>query len=103
MVILGSLIAIGLLIAGILYFLGLVSAVLRGLIKELRDERELVALQKEIVAITAQQISIQRSMIDKRYEMVANGITIMKLMAERQADPVWMKKFDEGRGNSQFN
>ncbi len=103
MVLLGSVLIIGLLVLGTLYFLGAVQSVLKGLIKELRDEREIVGIQKEIVGLTAQQIAIQRKMIDTRYEMVSNGITVMRLMVERQSDPAWMKKFDAGRENAKNN
>ena len=103
MVIFGSLLIIGLLVFGTLSFLGQVSKLLRGLIAELRHEREMVGLQKQIIGLTAEQISIQRSMIDKKIEMVTNGLTVMKLMADRKDDPAWMKKFDEGRENAQYN
>lgn len=103
MVIAGLLIAVAILICGILYFLGMVSGVLRNLIKELREERELILLQKQIVSLTAKEVAIQRSLIDKRYEMMVNTLTMMKLIADKQADPVWAKKFDEGRENSKWN
>jgi hypothetical protein len=99
----GLVAVVALMIGGTIYFLGLVSAVLRGLIKDLRDEREMVTLQKKIVTLSIEQVALQRSMIDKRYEMVANSIATMKLLAERHADPVWMNKFEEGRDNARFN
>jgi len=103
MILIASLLAVGLLVLGTLYFLAVVRGVLKGLVKELRDEREIVGLQKQIVGLTAQQIAIQRSMIDKRYEMVANGLTVMRLMVERQSDPKWMDKFNSGRENAKYN
>jgi hypothetical protein len=103
MVLIASLIAVGLLVLGTLYFLAVVRGVLKGLVKELRDEREIVGIQKTIIGLTAEQITIQRKMIDTRYEMVANGLTVMRLMVERQSDPAWMKKFDAGRENAKNN
>lgn len=103
MVLFGSVLIVVLLVLGTLYFLGAVQTVLNGLIKELRDERAIVGLQKEIVGLTAQQLAIQRKMIDARYELIANSIVAMRLIAERQTDPAWMKKFDAGRENANNN
>lgn len=103
MVILGSVLIIGLLVLGVIVFLRRVSRVLTGLLTDIQNERTMVGLQKTIVGITAEQIAIQRSMIDKKIEMVNNGITVMKLMVERQSDPKWMKKFEEGRENAKNN
>jgi hypothetical protein len=99
----GLILVVGLLVFGTLRFLGRVSKVLRTLIAELQSEREIVGIQKQIVGLTAQQVALQRSMIDTRYEMLSKGITVMRLMAERQSDPKWMDKFNEGRENAKYN
>ena len=103
MILAASLLCVALLVVGTLYFLAVVRGILKGLIGELRSEREIVGLQKTIIGLTAEQIAIQRSMIDKRCQMVENGLTIMRLMVERQSDPKWMDKFNEGRDNAKNN
>lgn len=76
---------------------------LDSVIEEFRLERQILTLQKEIVSSINTQISIQKMMIEKRLEMAMNSISVMKMLQEREKDPKWIQKFDEGRDNAKFN
>ena len=69
------------------------------LVESLRQEREMLALQKEIAVA---EITIQNKKLEQS-ALVKNAITATKVLAERMKDPSWAKDFEQGRDSAAWN
>lgn len=95
--------AVGFLLVSLIKVVKLCTSTIQDLILELRLEKQFVSLQKQIVSEINLQIGLQRQLMDKQLAIVMNSITAMKLMVEKESDPKWIQKFNEGRDNARFN
>lgn len=103
MVILISAVAIAVLLVTLIKVVKTCVDVLNEVIRDFRLERELLGLQKQIVSQINTQISLQKIIMEEQLTMAMNGLTAMKLLHDREQDPHWVAKFEEGRSNARFN
>lgn len=72
-------------------------------IEEFRLERQMLNIQKQIVSSINSQIGLQKMLMDKQLTMAINSIQVMRMLHDREQDPQWMQKFEEGRDNAKYN
>lgn len=98
-----GIVAIGVLLASLIKIVRTCTTAINGVISELRQERQLLNLQKQILSEINAQISLQKMMMDQQLTLAMNSIQSMKMLHEREKDPKWMEKFEAGRDNAQYN
>ena len=100
---LGALGATAVLLYGVIRVTKVCMGALQDILEEIRLERKLLGLQKELVSQINQQITLQRTIIERQLTLAMNAIMSMKLLIEKENDPLWVDKFNEGRDNARWN
>ena len=94
----------GLAVAWLARYLGQIAKVnLTDLLKAIEAERDIVAKQRAQLASDMFGANIVAKQMEATNKRVQNGIETVKALSARIGDPTWMRKFDEGRENAQWN
>ena len=94
----------GLAIVYLARYLGKVAKELLGdLLKAVKKEKDDVLIQRALLAKDMFGMNMMAKQMDDTHKRVQDSIQTVKALSARINDPSWMRKFEEGRDNAQWN
>lgn len=69
----------------------------------LQQERSFLERQAVQASLTLQAMMTENEKIEKQAKLMVNSMHVTKGLVDRIHDPEWMKNFEKGRENAQWN